>query len=145
MGLLRIVEFRRSFTVKIPKHRESLTRLRISCHNLFIERGRYITPHIPRDQRWCTACYFRHGVKTIENEVHVLLECSLFTSLRFAHNFCPPDIDSLTDVLANQTLDDQQYSQIAKFTHLILSINECYTSYYRSQDFHLQTNNCNIL
>ncbi|KAL5258550.1 hypothetical protein ACHWQZ_G009135 [Mnemiopsis leidyi] len=38
--------------VKCPDARKSLTRLRISAHNLYIERGRYETPLVPRADRW---------------------------------------------------------------------------------------------
>jgi len=37
--------------VEDPKHRASLTRFRISSHNLYVERGRYETPSIPREDR----------------------------------------------------------------------------------------------
>lgn len=56
-----------------PQHRASFTRLRISAHNLYVERGRYETPAIPREDRWCIYCYFNYGHKCIEDEHHVLL------------------------------------------------------------------------
>jgi phosphopantetheinyl transferase len=35
------------------KHRVSLTKLRLSNHNLQVETGRYNRPHIHREERFC--------------------------------------------------------------------------------------------
>ena len=67
--------------IKIPDVRKSLTRFRISCHNLYIERGRYETPLVPREERWCTYCFFSKGLKPIEDENHVLIDCLLYYSV----------------------------------------------------------------
>ena len=63
--------------VRDPEARKSLTRLRISAHNLFVERGRYETPLIPRDERNCVYCSVNFGSKEIEDELHVLVKCPL--------------------------------------------------------------------
>ena len=63
--------------VKSPDARKSLTRLRISAHNLYIEKGRYETPLVPRAERWCVYCKLNLGVETIEDELHVLTQCPL--------------------------------------------------------------------
>jgi hypothetical protein len=52
-----------------PNHRSAFTRIRISCHKLPIEVGRY--QRIPRDQRICTQC----TLKTPGTEIHVLTSC----------------------------------------------------------------------
>ena len=52
-------------TIKNSSYRQSLTRYRISCHNLFIERGRYENPLVPREDRWCLPCYTNSGLKPV--------------------------------------------------------------------------------
>ena len=56
------------------------TQLRISAHKLLIEQGRYI--NLPRDLRICSWCDSSMGVKTIENENHMLYECDFYSKLR---------------------------------------------------------------
>ena len=48
----------------------------MSNHDLKIERGRYMRPVIPRDERTCDAC------GTIENEHHVIFNCPIYVSIR---------------------------------------------------------------
>ena len=57
--------------IKNEKHCKALTHLRISAHTLAIERGRYIRPIIPPEQRLCTYC----PNDKIEDEYHFLIEC----------------------------------------------------------------------
>ena len=66
--------------VKAYKDRVSLTRLRISAHNLEIEIGR--RKSIPRDGRICKWCNISLGADIIENEFHFLDECDLYAKLR---------------------------------------------------------------
>ena len=47
----------------------SVTKMRISCHPLPIETGRY--KKIPRDQRFCPLCKSYIG-----DELHCLMECN---------------------------------------------------------------------
>ncbi len=63
-----------SFGIKksIPR----ITKLRISAHDLLIERGRYFRPKIPREQRLCTTC------NKVEDEEHFLLFCTKYSTLR---------------------------------------------------------------
>jgi len=49
------------------KHRQALAKLRISAHDLAIERGRY--ENIREENRLCNTC------QTVENEVHFLNDC----------------------------------------------------------------------
>ena len=58
------------------EERKLICKLRTSAHNLEIERGRYMG--IPRDQRFCKRC--SQGV--IEDEKHVLFECSAYSVCR---------------------------------------------------------------
>ena len=54
------------------QQRQSLTKFRISCHRLIIERGRYI--NIPEDLRICSHC----NTGEIGNETHFLFNCTKF-------------------------------------------------------------------
>jgi hypothetical protein len=56
-------------------HRQALSRLRISAHDLNIERGRYA--NIPRAERLCKVCH------VLEDEVHFLDTCTIYNDLRF--------------------------------------------------------------
>ena len=56
--------------------RKALVKLRISSHKLLIETGRY--DNIPRNERMCNVC----NRKTIEDEIHFLLDCPSYSSLR---------------------------------------------------------------
>ena len=67
-------------TIKTYTDRVSLTRLRISAHNLEIEMGRRTsTPRIARICKWCNLSL---GAKTIENEFHFINDCDLYAQLR---------------------------------------------------------------
>ena len=54
----------------------TLVKLRIACHNLRVETGRY--HKIPLDERICPLC----SVKKIEDETHLLLDCQRYSSMR---------------------------------------------------------------
>ena len=54
--------------------RKCFTKLRLSDHELEIERGRYFK--IPREDRLCKSCH------VIENEEHFLLKCKSNNKLR---------------------------------------------------------------
>lgn len=92
-----------------PKHRKALCRLRISAHDLKIERGRYT--NTPREDRKCTVC----GV--IEDELHFLDSCTRFHDLRLqlmeharvnARN--PSQLMTMQDVSIQQQLAEFVYN-----------------------------------
>ena len=60
-------------------HRKSLSRFRISAHNLPIERGRYSRPKIPEEDRTCPKCPSKIG-----NEAHFLIDCKEYKTQRDA-------------------------------------------------------------
>ena len=61
----------------MPKnHRSALCKFRCGVAPLRIETGRY--EGLPIDRRICPCC----NINVIENENHVLLECSLYNDLR---------------------------------------------------------------
>lgn len=67
------------------KYRISLSRYRLSSHNLSIETGRY--NGVPKEERLCNFC----NMRKIEDEFHFLLVCPLYTELRrkyFKNYFC---------------------------------------------------------
>ena len=50
---------------------------RISCHELEIERGRYIRPRKPPEERICHLC-----LQDVETESHFMIYCNAYTHIR---------------------------------------------------------------
>ena len=133
--------------IKIPANRASVTRMRISSHNLYIERGRYVNPPIPRESRWCVYCYLQNNEKIVENEIHALFDCPLYQSIK-EHVFgtqptYPLEIENMFK--CPDKLDTSQILLVGKFIHGILETNQNFTKYYKSQDFHSNTGQCVLL
>jgi hypothetical protein len=79
-------------TVSTPSHRISLSRFRTSCHDLRIERERYLPQAIkaPRHERTCLQCAHPSA---IEDEPHMVFHCPLYERLRFQYaDLFPPDL-----------------------------------------------------
>ena len=57
--------------IKNFKYRQAITKLRISAHQLEVERGRYFRPIVPRDQRICKFC----SCNVCDDEQHFLTQC----------------------------------------------------------------------
>ena len=57
--------------INIKKHRNSLAKLRLSDHQLQIQKGRQTRPSTPRHLRVCKVCQNK-----IEDEAHFLFECT---------------------------------------------------------------------
>ena len=131
--------------IKNPKIRQTFTRYRISAHNLYIERGRYENPLVPREKRWCIFCYDTKKVKMIEDEIHVLFNCPMFEKTKIKNGFNLECMSSLVDLLNNSQNSTEKLIATCKTIHEILSINESYTSYYKTQDFHDKTGRCIVL
>ena len=90
------------------RYRRAMTKLRISDHPLEIEAGRY--NRTPPDDRLCIFC--DKSFMYVENEVHFVLECSLYKDLRNA--------------FANATHIDKKYAHLTKenlFKYLMSSSN----------------------
>ena len=92
--------------------RRNITKLRISCHSLTIETGRYSNPKIPIDKRVCIHC----NLNCIENEYHVIVECpfysqernELFTKLsEFTTLNCTPSNDTF-EIIINMANGDPE-------------------------------------
>ena len=62
------------------KHRQAVTKLRISSHRLPVESGRY--NNVPFDKRTCKLC----NLNEVGNEQHYLIQCSntLFKEIRYS-------------------------------------------------------------
>ena len=131
--------------VNDPEARKSLTRLRISAHNLFIERGRYENPLIPREDRICLHCSLKFGARHIESEHHVLLDCPLYFPLKNKFGFNPCNEADLMGSLSNQDMSAKDATAIAKTVHAILTSNAAYCDYYKNPHTHLCYGECKIL
>ena len=59
------------------KHKTSLSRFRLSNHNLLIEKGRHMRPRLERNDRKCFNC-----ADKIEDECHFVTECPLYIEER---------------------------------------------------------------
>ena len=133
--------------IKIPSHRASVTRMRISAHNLYVERGRYVRPPIPRESRWCVYCFMQNNEKLIEDETHVLLVCPLYQSIKErllgSNHIVPLTIECM--FLSSESPNASKIAILGKLIHAILETNQNYTKYYSSQDFHNNTGHCVLL
>ena len=65
------------YTVKNQHHKIALSRLRMSCHPLMIEKGRHFRPPLERADRKCPFCRDH-----IEDECHFLITCPLYQDER---------------------------------------------------------------
>ena len=66
------------YTTKLHfKARQQMSKLRLSDHNLEIERGRYHWSSLKPEDRTCMFC-----PQKIENEFHFLIECTVYSDER---------------------------------------------------------------
>ena len=65
------------WVVKNYRHRNALSRLRLSAHKLMIEKGRHHKVPIERSERKCPSC-----LNCIEDECHFLIACPLYENER---------------------------------------------------------------
>ena len=63
--------------IENAKHKISLSRFRLSNHNLLIEKGRHMRPRLERNERKCFNCK-----EEVEDECHFVIECPLYTEER---------------------------------------------------------------
>ena len=103
--------------VKNARHRQAMSRLRLSSHQLEVERGRY--KGTDTEDRLCSYCQ-TFGSRVVEDETHFLLHCPMSKELR--ENLLPHEI--LNDVALT---DSEKFINImtcsdlestAKFIHL---------------------------
>ena len=65
------------YKVSNYKYRQAITRLRISSHDLMIEKGRHIL--IDNKDRLCPICKDKNA---IEDEIHFIVSCPLYSQER---------------------------------------------------------------
>ena len=94
-------------TISNPLIRRSVSKFRLSNHNLNIETGRY--QNIPKEMRFCHFCR-----DIVECEVHFLVACPTYKALRDEILKCKPSF--------------AYYSQIEKFQYLLSDENILATS-----------------
>ena len=83
------------------EYRKLITKLRISEHNLLIEKGRHL--NIPREQRLCSHC------KRIDGEKHFLLNCMINSELR----------SSFLNILNNENQIFNNLSESEKLSYIL--------------------------
>ncbi|NRB82033.1 MAG: reverse transcriptase family protein, partial [Saccharospirillaceae bacterium] len=108
-------EFKREFYLSVIKkanYRHSLSKLRVSAHDLSIEKGRYI--NLPRDDRICRWCHLTVNTKVVEDEHHVLHKCDLYHHKR-----------SVLKNLLNDTLAPDQNQNIEYFDFMDIYLSTC--------------------
>lgn len=66
-----------TWVVKNHRHRNALARLRLSAHQLMIEKGRHYRIPLERSERKCPSC-----LNCVEDECHFLVTCPLYNSAR---------------------------------------------------------------
>ena len=63
----------------------------------------------------------------------------------YLFNFHPKNITELAGLLSDKTLDPKKFTVKARAIHLIFSVTEQFTAYYKSPDFHSNTGQCIML
>ena len=91
------------------KHKTALCRLRVSSHNLMIEKGRHARPKIEREDRKCTLC-----TQTVEDECHFIINCPLYDNNRI----------ELIQEVKKTCLNYDQMNDIQKFIFIMSNENE---------------------
>ena len=94
-----------------PAHRIALSRFRTSCHDLRIERDRYLPKAVKasRHERTCLMC----ASTAIEDETHMVFHCPIYDHLRFEYADLFPD--HLPPSLA--CFLSQHQTRVAAFIH----------------------------
>ena len=98
--------------------KKRLYKLRISNHNLMIERGRYPSPNTPREERLCHS-YSSH---LVEDDLHFRYVCSIYDKYRkdlFFKLSQGKDISSLPD---SQKVDSMFNSTNADVLYIYIYI-----------------------
>ena len=113
-------------TISILKHRQAVTRLRLSAHKLPVESGRY--KNIPYDSRLCIFC----NLKEIGDEFHYLSICTnqLFVKVRSVFLNDLFNLNSAFRSFSRQDIfmytlsmkDSSTVNLMAKYCHSILTL-----------------------
>ena len=129
------------------KYRNALTRLRISAHNLYIERGRYTRPPISRDNRVCMFCKNNLNILVVEDELHVINDCPLYKNAHFILRQTSVNCTNiLNDIFVNQENNFQSNLLAGKLAYTIQETHNAFSHYYsNSQHAHQNTGGCIVM
>ena len=107
--------------IKNLNYRKSLTKFRLSNHDLTIEAGRHKKTKIPKQERFCPFC-----INSVEDEIHFLINCPTYNNLRreivndcvkLRPNFSYyTDTDKFIFLLTNETIS----FKLPKLVHLAM-------------------------
>ena len=100
-----------------PFIRKSVTLLRLSAHNLYVETGRY--SKVKREDRICQLCESNE----IEDEVHFLIDCDFYNNIRqkyvnnILQNYCNNrgKLDQLIYLLTSS--HDETIEQVGNYVY----------------------------
>jgi hypothetical protein len=94
-----------------PAHRMSLSRFRTSCHDLRIERERYLprSSRAPLHERSCLIC----ASPSVEDESHMVFHCPAYDHLRFEY----ADLFSTNQPHSIACFLSQDQTRVAAFIH----------------------------
>ena len=98
------------YTSAIPnqKHKIALCRLRVSSHNLMIEKGRHYRPKLEREERKCPNC-----MNVVEDECHFIINCPLYNDNR----------SELIQEISKTCLNYDQMNDMQKFIFIMTNEN----------------------
>ena len=105
-----------------PNRRIALTRFRTSCHDLRIERERYLPRAIqaPTHERTCLFC----ASPAIEDESHMAVHCPIYDHLRFEYaDLFPPDLPTSIPCFLSQ--DQNRVASFINDCHVLRRRNTC--------------------
>ena len=105
-----------------PNRRIALTRFRTSCHDLRIERERYLPRAIqaPTHERTCLLC----ASPAIEDETHMVFHCPIHDHLRFEYaDLFPPDLPTSIPCFLSQ--DQNRVASFINDCHVLRRRNAC--------------------
>lgn len=124
-------------------YRTSLAKFRISAHNLFIERGRYLkSPLLSREDRHCLFCRATTNQYHVESEEHALNICPLYSKFISRVNSNNLDMNIIFSNPSNQINLDVVAGRIA---HFIISTNEQFISHYYNNHLLMNTSKCILI
>ena len=108
-----------TFPINPKKKRPFNKNIRISAHNLEIERGRYSRPIVSREERFCKYCK-----NEIEDEKHFVLNCPLYNNIRTKFDCLFEDISN-ADTFLLSFMNPQALPVMNKTCKFL---QECYNS-----------------
>lgn len=101
------------------EHRQAMSKLRISAHDLEIEKGRYTGT--PREERLCRNC----GV--VEDELHFLDSCTMYAHLR--QQLLPNTSTGSDEIRVSSLFTDSDIQrQLAKYVYDCFQLRRCNAS-----------------